>query len=320
MAKGGDRRALGKLLTIIENEPSKAVEILSKVYRLDREANVVGVSGIPGAGKSSLISQLILQFRKMKKRVGVLAIDPSSTFTKGAIMGDRIRMGSFENDPEVFVRSVATRGQTGGVARSTRDAIRLMDAVGYQVIIVETVGAGQLDIDIQKIADVALVVLIPGAGDIIQASKAGLIEIGDIVVVNKADLIEANLAVQELRTWISFNVNGKVNSANSWKPPVLKTNSMTGDGVKDIITSILRYLEHAKKTGSFHKRREEQEYWEVLDRLNMVLWDKVIEPVTQEYKKVIKDGLWKKNLSPYSAANYLFELIQKEIGDAKTTK
>lgn len=320
MAKGGDRRALSKLLTIIEDDSLEASKINKDVSFIDRKAYVIGVTGIPGAGKSSLISHLIIQFRMRDNRVSVLAIDPSSAITKGSLLGDRIRMGGFENDEDVFIRSVATRGHTGGLARSTKNAIGLLDASGFQIIIVETVGAGQLDIDIHKVADVVLVVHIPGAGDIIQNSKAGIIEIGDIFVVNKADLNGADLAVSELNVWIRLNENVEDSILNSWIPPVLKTNCVTGEGVDDLVNSIIKYLEYSKCNNMFYERREEQDLMEVFDILKIIMFDKIIDPVINKNKHIIIDGMRKKVFTPKSAAEYLFELICDNRRDANTNK
>ena len=309
MAKGGDRRALSKLLTIIEDNSLEANKINNYVSIIDRKAYVIGVTGIPGAGKSSLISHLIKHFRYQDNRVSVLAIDPSSAITKGSLMGDRLRMGGFENDEDVFIRSVATRGHTGGLARSTKDAIRLLDASGFNIIIVETVGAGQLDIDIHKVSDVVLVVHIPGAGDIIQNSKAGIIEIGDIFVVNKADLNGADIAVNELNVWMRLNDNIEDSSLISWIPPVIKTNSVTGDGVEDLVKYILNYFEYSKSNNMFYERRDNEDFVEVYDILNIIMFDKLIDPVIQKNKHIIIDGMRKKIFTPKSAADLLFELI-----------
>jgi LAO/AO transport system kinase len=314
-AQQGNRRALSKLITAIEDDLPGAREIIRAIYHDELEAVVIGITGVPGAGKSTFTSQLVSVFRNRHKRVGVLAHDPSSSFTGGAILGDRIRMGAFENDAEVYIRSIASRGKTGGVASFTRDAIQLLNTAGYQVIIVETVGAGQLDIDVRKIADVNIVIMIPGTGDIIQASKAGIIEIGDIFIINKSDLPGADLALQELKSALQLgdHTTREARSGTSWRVPVFKTSSISGEGFEAVADSIDAFLSHANETNLFQQRRKKQHKWDVIDKLNALFLKDITEHVIKRHEQMIADGTLTGDLDPYSAADHLFALITEEL-------
>jgi len=228
-----DRRAIAQLMSMAENDPSSRIDILARLYWLRGKANIVGITGPPGCGKSTLISQLAKHYRNSGKTVGIVAVDPSSQITGGALLGDRIRMGDLASDPRVFIRSMATRGHFGGIARATEDAVRILDATSTDQIIVETAGAGQSDVDIETLVDTTVVVTAPGLGDEIQALKAGIMEIGDIFVVNKADKESADQTVQEIYSMISM-----AEPVNGWRARVIKTVATTGDGVSALAEAI----------------------------------------------------------------------------------
>src|SRR3989338_5753690 len=213
----GDRKALSRLVSLVESDPRKMIQIMREVFPHTGKALLIGITGAPGAGKSSLVDKLIQHFRKEKKEVGVIAIDPSSPFSGGAILGDRIRMQSHATDKGVFIRSLGSRGSHGGLSKATKEIVRLYDAAGFDIVIIETVGVGQTELDIMEIADTTLVVLVPESGDTVQTMKAGLMEIADIFIVNKADRDGAELLASELKEMIHFTSGGK----NGWLQPVI---------------------------------------------------------------------------------------------------
>lgn len=216
-------------------------------------AQIVGVTGAPGVGKSTTTSGLVSVYRQANKRVGVLAVDPSSPFTGGALLGDRVRMQEHATDKHVYIRSMASRGHLGGLAWAAPQALRVLDAAGCDVVLLETVGVGQSEVEIAGLADTTVVLLAPGMGDGIQAAKAGILEIGDVYVVNKADRDGAHQVVRELRTMLSLGADA---GADSWRPPIVKTVAQTGDGVADVVAAIDRHGEMLRRTGELDNRRQ----------------------------------------------------------------
>ncbi len=247
----GERRALAKVITIIENNLPGKNELLSRIYPRAGKAFVVGVTGAPGAGKSSLLDRLTEVIRRRGLTVGVVAVDPTSPFTGGAILGDRIRMQQHTMDKGVFVRSLATRGSLGGLARSAKEVITALDAFGIDVILVETVGVGQSEVDIMKISNATLVVLTPAGGDGVQAIKAGIMEIADIFVVNKCDLPNAEKTVREINGMLDMD-----NWAGVWRPPVLATNTLTNTGIDKLWQTLEYFREYQKSTGLMAEARK----------------------------------------------------------------
>jgi len=258
----GDKRAAAKLISLIEDDEPEAMEALARVHPHTGRAHIVGFTGPPGAGKSSLINRLVRVFRARGKKVGVVAVDPTSPFTGGAVLGDRVRMADTGTDPGVFIRSMATRGHAGGLALATFDAVRVLDAMGMDVVFVETVGAGQSEVDIAARAHTTVVVEMPLSGDAVQVMKAGLLEIGDVYSVNKVDLTGADDFVANLK----FQVTPR----DGWTPPILRTSASEGLGIEELANAIEGHLAHLKSTGLLDRKevaRARQEIFENAQRL-----------------------------------------------------
>ena len=264
-ALAGERRALARLLTMVENDEAASREIVREVYPLTGGAHLVGITGAPGSGKSTLVARLARHYRTRGLTVAVVAVDPSSPFSGGAILGDRIRMQGLSGDPGVFVRSMASRGQVGGLARGTRQVARVLDACGYARILIETVGAGQNDIDVVRTAHTTLVLQTPGMGDEIQAMKAGILEIADILVVNKADLDGAARTVALLEGMLALDARQSDSAA--WVPPIVKTVAPSDQGTVELVDSIERhvtYLHHSGAMAGLERARVREELQNIL--------------------------------------------------------
>ena len=298
----GDRRAIARAITRVERGGAEAQALLAAVYPHGGRAYVVGVTGAPGTGKSTLVTQLAQAYRAQGKTVGIVAVDPTSPFTGGAILGDRVRMQALSGDPGIFIRSMATRGNLGGLAWATRDAITILDAAGFELIIVETVGAGQSEVDIAQAAHTTLVVTVPGLGDDIQTVKAGILEIADVFVVNKADLPHAEQVVAQLRTMLNLNPN-----PDSWRPPIVKTIALTGEGVTELIAAIQQHRIHLEETGEKQRRERARMEKEVLDILRNTLLAKALDGVASEYVDELVDQVAARELDPYTAAQRLMQ-------------
>lgn len=259
----GNRLALSRAITAIENEYDEAVDIMKKLYPHTGHAFVLGITGPPGAGKSTLTDKLARAYRAQGKTVGIIAIDPTSPFTGGAILGDRIRMNGLTMDEGVFIRSMGTRGSLGGLSHKTADAIKAMDAFGKDIIFVETVGVGQSEVDIVKAADTTMVVLIPGMGDDIQAIKAGILEIGDVFTINKADHDGADKLVREMN--MMLDLDGMM---TDWRPPIQKVIASQNEGITETIENIEKHFNYISENGILTKRRTERTKNEMLDVLH----------------------------------------------------
>ena len=270
----GDCLALARLLTQIENEQPEGFEVLSELFPHSGQAHLLGVTGPPGTGKSTLVNRLALALRsRTQKTVAVVAVDPSSPFTGGAILGDRIRMRDLSGDPGIFIRSMASRGALGGLARTTSAVVDALDAAGFGWILIETVGAGQAEVEIARTAHTTLVVEAPGLGDDVQAIKAGILEVADLLVVNKADLPGADKTVRALQASLEMasgerRAHGPASAIGQsnevWRPPVLQTVALLGDGIHEVLDAILRHRAHLETTGSRASRDQERLRAEVL--------------------------------------------------------
>jgi LAO/AO transport system kinase len=247
--RDGDRRALARAITLVENGDPLAYDLIRELYPETGDAYAIGVTGPPGVGKSSLISALVRLVRAEERSVGVISVDPSSPFTKGALLGDRIRLADHFLDPEVFIRSMGTRGHLGGIAEATLQAALVLDAAGKELVFLETVGAGQSEVEVITIADTVLLVLMPGSGDSIQALKAGIMEIPDVIAVNKRDHPAAKTMLNEVRSILALDTE------REWKPPIVLTEAVTGEGVTELWEALVEHRRHLEESGTLADRR-----------------------------------------------------------------
>jgi LAO/AO transport system kinase len=301
----GEPNAVARAISKVEDGSSDSANLMKQVFPLTGRALIIGITGSPGAGKSSLVDKLAAFYRKGGERVGIIAVDPSSPFSGGAILGDRIRMQTLALDKGVFIRSMATRGNLGGLARSTIEAAAILDAAGYQKIIIETVGVGQDEIEIAKTADVCVVVLVPGMGDDVQTMKAGIMEIGDVLVINKADRDGVLRTEKELESLLSFAAH------DDWQPPIVKTVAIENKGIEDLASAILRSWEFQKTAPASAKRRQAIARWRILELLRERL---VAQTLSSDSASERLDSLAaevaSKKRDPYSAVD---ELLGKSL-------
>ena len=298
----GDVRALARLITLVENRAAEVSSVMERIYAKTGRAYVIGVTGAPGAGKSTLVNQLISKYRAQDKIVAVLAIDPSSPFSGGAVLGDRIRMTDHYRDAGVYIRSLSTRGHHGGLSRAAREIVKLLDAFGYGIIIIETVGVGQTELSVMDLADTTIVVTVPEGGDGVQVMKAGLNEIADLFVVNKADRDGADRIKAELE------LNVHLRPSEGWRPTVLLTQASSGAGIDALITAITRHGEyqHEHRDPDRERERRAHEFAEVLtvemeERTARALQNGAAS--TQAIMNEVRQGV----LNPYSAARRIIE-------------
>jgi LAO/AO transport system kinase len=301
----GDPRALARAISLIEDEATAGTELVRQIFPRTGRAYLIGITGAPGSGKSTLVDRLTAEIRKTSRTVGVVAVDPTSPFSGGAILGDRVRMQTHAGDAGVFIRSMATRGHLGGLARATSEVALVLDAAGKDVVIIETVGVGQDEVDIVRTADVSVVTLVPGAGDEVQALKAGIMEIADIFVVNKADREGADRTAAS----IEANLSLQTFAAGEWRPPILKTEATTGRGVPELLEMIERFRAHTTASQKA-RRRQRAEY-----RLRELLARRFLEHVERrvlgagELDRIL-DRMAARELDPYTAVD---EIMKRAI-------
>ena len=304
-ALGGSRRALARLISVVEHGGPAARAALVKLYGRTGRAHIVGVTGPPGAGKSTLVNELALELRRRQRTVAIVAVDPTSPFTGGAVLGDRIRMQPLGGDDGVFVRSMASRGQLGGVARATGDVVKVFDAAGFDVVIVETIGAGQAEVEIAREAHTVVVVEVPGLGDDVQTIKAGILEIADLFVVNKADRDGADRLQRDLRHMLQLGGPPR----EEWAVPILPTVATRGEGVAAVVDAFERHHRHLEQSGYLQARGRARVVRELRAILRQMALDLVDERVPPEERDRIVDQIQARVEDPYTAAEQL-------LGDA----
>lgn len=303
----GDKRSIARAITIVENSPQEAQKLIALIYSYTGKAHVIGLTGPGGAGKSTLIEKMVREYRRRGKTVGVIAVDPTSPFSGGAFLGDRIRMQDLSIDEGVFIRSMATRNNPGGIAKATKDAVKILDAAGKDVIIVETVGAGQSEVEIIKVAQTIVVIHAPGLGDEIQAIKAGLMEIADIFVVNKADRENADKTVMDIQAMLQLDDRKKV-----WNPPIVKTIAITGEGVQQLLDKIEEHRQFLQKELG-HERSWEKAQAELIEAIRDKVTSSIIEKLKREklFEKILQQ-IVNREIDPATAAEKLLNQEQLE--------
>ena len=303
----GDVRAAARLISLAENEPAQIRSSLQKLFPHTGKAHIIGITGAPGVGKSTLVDQLVERLRSRGQSVGIIAVDPTSPFTGGAILADRLRMQRHGTDSGVFIRSMATRGRLGGLARATSDSVTVMEALGKEVIILETVGVGQDEVEVAKYAQTTVVMLIPGLGDEVQAMKAGIMEIGDCFVVNKADREGTDRAVSQIQSILALKELGE----GDWSPPVLRTVATTGDGLEELVGTIDRHLDHLVATGEMERfllLKSQADFMAVLEEtLSLYVLEEVLSDGALER---IVESIASRELDPYTAVEEIMARLQ----------
>lgn len=307
---GGDLRAVSRAISLIEDGVPEGARLIRELFSHTGRAWLVGVTGPPGVGKSTLVDRVARMFRSGGRRVGIVAVDPTSPFSGGAVLGDRVRMQNHAGDEGVFIRSMATRGRLGGLAKAAREAALVLDAAGYDVVFLETVGVGQAEVDITYVADVVVVVVAPGFGDDVQAIKAGILEIADVFVVNKADCPGAEGAVAQLEAMLSLGEP----SQEDWRPQIIKTQATTGDGVNDFVGALDRFREYAGDDLRY-QRRYRLEASELRRLLGEAFWRHVEQLVSPSELDKVTAQLARRELDPYTAVDAIMDraLAQRDV-------
>jgi LAO/AO transport system kinase len=302
----GRSRALGQAITLVESHDQRAVRLLAELYPLTGRARILGITGSPGAGKSTLVASMARHYRAQGKKVGIIAVDPTSPFTGGAILGDRIRMADLYTDRGVFIRSMATRGFLGGLAKATNDVVDIFDAAGFDVVLVETVGVGQDEVEVVRTVQTNLVVLVPGMGDDIQAIKAGIMEIGDVFVVNKADRPGADKTVTEVTMMMSL-----VEEHGDWVPPIVKTVASKQQGIQELDEAVVKHYDYLAASGELDRRNRDR----VRIRIETGLKEQFLQRLIgasisrDEYENLLEDVLRKRN-NPHDAAESVLSRVR----------
>jgi len=317
----GNRLALARLLTQAENDSAEGRDALTELFQYTGRAHLIGMTGAPGTGKSSLVNQLALYYRKnTDKKVAIVAVDPSSPFTGGAVLGDRVRMRDLSGDNGVFIRSMATRGALGGIAQKTASLVQVFDAAGYEIIIIETVGAGQSEVDVARLAHTTIVVEAPGLGDEIQAIKAGILEIADILVINKADRPGVENTERALRSTLelahptkrvlrhhgaTMSIAAPTIDATMWIPPIVKTIATEGKGIDELAGAIAKHVEYLHQSGDWAARDRARLGSEIEVLLREALMDRFLENIQQKKYEEMIEKVANRNISPYEAIKLL---------------
>ena len=300
----GDPRSIARAISLIEDESAAGADLVRELYPRTGRAYLIGVTGPPGAGKSTLVDRMTGELRKGGQTIGIVAVDPTSPFSGGAILGDRVRMAAHFGDEGVFIRSMATRGHLGGLAQATTDVALVLDAAGKDVVIIETVGVGQDEVDIVRAADVSIVVLVPGTGDEVQALKAGIMEIADIFVVNKADRDGADRLAQSVAAMLTLQTF----QPDDWRPPILKTEATTGAGVPEVIAAVDRFRAHSEPERATRRRaRQRYRLHDLLSHRFLQMAERQLAP--GEFERLV-DGIAARRVDPYSAADEIIHRVR----------
>ena len=300
----GDRRSIARAISMVEDGAEGLPELIGGLYPRTGRAHTIGLTGSPGVGKSSLAAELVKAIRGRDRTVAVLAIDPTSPFTGGALLGDRLRMQSHATDAGVFIRSMATRGHLGGLALAAPEAIRVLDASGSDVVLIETVGVGQAEVEVATAADTTLVVVSPGWGDAVQASKAGILEVADVFVVNKADRDGATEAVRDLEAML------RMGPELEWRPPIIKTSTVNGEGIDDLWGAVESHRKHLESTRALDRKRRERLLREVEDMVSVRLRQRAAALLEEGTLEELADDLAARRVDPYRATDILIRKME----------